>query len=122
MNENAVQTYISVGKHVQPREGARWHTLRNVSLYAEDLGYHRYTHDGRTYNQTLYQTDDDRFVVYTIVHYEEKEVGEVDLYTLKEITLQDLQPGGSHEALGHACRMESTLTLDEGIEYSRHVQ
>ena len=63
--------------------------------------------------QTLYRTADGRLVVHVREwsHWQ----GEPDVYTLREVTAEDLSVNGRFEALGREAGMGHALTLDEAL-------
>ena len=69
--------------------------------------------DTRGTIQTLYRVADGRMVV----HIEDwsRWRGEPTVYTLREVTLDDLGPGGAFEMLGRQAGLARPLTLDEAL-------
>jgi hypothetical protein len=90
---------------------------RPVEFDAELLGdYSTLTgdNDTRGVSQTLYQTADGRLIVY--VEEWSRWQGEGSHYWLREVTEEDLRPGGEFEALGYESGYGRPLTLDEALE------
>ena len=112
---------VQVGSLSVLSNGATQDTRRPVEFVGERLaerteygsGDHGLT-DTRGVTETLYKTEDGRYVV----HVEDwsRWQGEPDTYHLHVATPEDLGPGGRYEALGREAGLGRPLTLDEALE------
>lgn len=68
--------------------------------------------DTRGVTQVLYRTPDGRYIVHTEAW--SRWQGEPTTYHLREVLMEDLQPGGEYEVLGYKV-IGRPLTLDEAL-------
>jgi len=115
---------VQVGSIQTGRSGQTNDSRRDVEFEAEELATrieYGVGGDGgitgtRGTTWTLYRTADGRLVVH--VHEWSHWQGEPDVYTLQQVTEDDLCVNGRFEALGHAAGMGRALTLDEALAVS----
>jgi hypothetical protein len=114
---------LRIGTVVGMSGGQTQDTTREVAFEGEKLGSHREfgisdqtggLTDTRGTTETLYKTADGRLVVYVEEwsHWQ----NEPNYYTLREVTQADLDATGEFTALGAACGLGRSLTLDEALE------
>ena len=81
-----------------------------------ELGYDDRTgrlSDTRGVTESLYKAEDGRLLVYTEDW--SRWQGEPSTYSVHQVTVEDLQPGGQYEGLGHEAGYGRPLTLDEAL-------
>jgi len=70
--------------------------------------------DTRGTTQTLYKTSDGRYVIH--IEQWSKWQGEPNIYSLEEVTAEQLGPNGQYEMLGKEAGFGRPLTLDEALQ------
>ena len=115
------QVTVQVGSVVTGSSGQTNDSRRDVAFEAEELatrieygeGRDGGITDTRGTTETLYKCPDGRLVVHVKEwsHWQ----GEPNVYTLREVTAEDLSVNGHFEALGSAAGMGRALTLDEAL-------
>lgn len=113
---------VKVGVLGTTGNGMIYDHTRVVEFLAEEVG--RVTHyglgrngaptDTRGTTETMYRTEDGRYIVYIQdwSHWQ----GEEDHYRLMEARPEDLEPMGRFGELAEAAGMSRPLTLDEALE------
>ena len=115
------QVTVQVGSVVTGSSGQTNDSRRDVTFEAEELATRTEYGEGRDGNitdtrgttETLYKCADGRLVVHVKEwsHWQ----GEPNIYTLQQVTEDDLCVNGRFEALGSAAGMGRALTLDEAL-------
>jgi len=113
---------VRIGTTVGMSNGRSQDRIREVEFVGERLGdYTEYGYstrgggltDTRGVTQTLYRTEDGRLVVYVKdwSHWQ----GEPNVYSLHEVSEEDLGVNGKYEDLGCEAGFGRPLTIDEAL-------
>lgn len=108
---------LRIGTVCTHRDGRVTQHLLPVEFVAERLATITEYYSGddtRGTTTTLYRTDDGRLVLY--IETWSKWIGETNSYDLEQIQLDDLQPGGTYQHLGHEAGLSRAMTLDDALD------